>query len=231
VININTKDEVTRFGGVGEVGLISSNVLVETPITQTKITDGKPVEENKGYVIAAGRYGYLSLFIPLIYRAVMHKKLDTVPDYWDYQFKAKYKLNDSNAISLLAFGNRDYIKAIMPDDDPGADPLMVDAQFRMNAQSHGQGLYYTFNHGDAFSNTLMGYALENKMDYFLDVPKSTVSWAKNFHVASSPNIFAVKDKVKIDWIKDHAVLRAGVEFAITVTPPRVKSGHSRPELG
>jgi len=214
VININTKDEVKRAGGVGEIGLISANVLVETPIMQTKIVDGKAVDDNRGYLIASGRYGYLSLFIPPLYKAVMHKKLDSVPDYWDYQFKAKYKLTDNNSITFLTFGSRDYIKAIEDDSaSEGADPAFEDMEFKMNSQSHGQGLYYTFNYGDSFSNTLLGYALENKMDYFVDAPKSTASWVKNFRVSSCPNIFAVKDKIKIDWIKDHAILRAGVEFA------------------
>ena len=124
VININTVDEVKKVGGHTDIGLISANTYFEAPITQDVITEGGSKEENKGYIIGAGRYGYLSLFIPFFYQHIMHQSLDWLPEYWDYQFKAKYNFNTHHSITFLAFGNKDKIDLNLKDLplDPGADP-------------------------------------------------------------------------------------------------------------
>jgi hypothetical protein len=214
VININTIDEVTKFGGNTEIGLLSANALIKTPITGKTYSDGKEVEENKGYFIVAGRYGYLSLFIPLFYKYVLHKELSSVPQYWDAQFKAKYKLNENNSVKILAFGNKDYWKLVMPDQGDGEDPLMVKATMQEDTQSYGVGLYYEYKNGDRFTNTLLSYAAINRTDLWLNIPRSSQAWAKDFSIRSYPNIYAIKDRMRFEWIKDHAEMRAGIEYAL-----------------
>jgi len=214
IININTIDEVNEEGGSVDVGLVSSCVLVKTPITETVIINGKEKKENKGYIIASGRLGYLSLFIPMFYEYVLNDKFDQSFEYWDYQFKAKYYLNSSNSVTLLSFGSGDRLNLILKDDylEDGDDPYWTNAAWKQNQQSHNVGLYYTFKPGESFSNTLMVYGAMT--DYYMweELPEATATWAKDVGITSKPYIFGLKDKVKTEWWKSHGELRAGVEF-------------------
>jgi hypothetical protein len=213
VININTIDEVKESGGNADVGLISSNALIKAPITRKVIVDGKEVEENAGYVIAAGRYGYLSLFIPFIYKHMLGKDLDWLPQYWDYQFKIKYKFNEKNSVTFLAFGSRDYIDLVLKDNlmDPGSDPAMLNATIYQNEQAHSQGLYYTYKYSEQLSNTVIAYSALNQSKQWYNFPESTNSALKDLGITSNPYIFGVKDKLKLEWWKSHGELRTGVE--------------------
>ncbi|MCL2155166.1 MAG: TonB-dependent receptor [Leptospirales bacterium] len=214
IININTIDEVDSFGGFTDVGLISACVLIKTPITKTTYIDGVEKTENKGYFIAAGRIGYLALFIPLFYEYVLDQPLDIVPEYWDYQFKAKYFINSSNSLTLLVFGSQDKIKAILKEKyiDDKDDPYFIDANIDYDLNSHNVGVYYTFKPKESFSNTLMAYAAMSNFYTYQTLPRATASWARDIGIESRPYVFGVKDKLKVEWWKSHGELRAGVEF-------------------
>lgn len=214
IININTIDEVSEPGGNVDVGLISACVLYKVPLTEEVITDGKEKSVNNGYMIMSGRIGYLSVFIPLFYEYVLGEKLDMVPEYWDYQFKGKYFLDKSNSITVLAFGSRDDIKLIYKKKymEDGEDPYFTNATWQQNQQSHNAGMYYTFKPKESFSSTLMAYAATTDFDEWLELPESTAAWAKDIGIKSKPYIFGIKEKVKFEWWKSHADLRAGAEF-------------------
>lgn len=215
IININTIDEVTESGGNVDVGLISACALYKEPIKIKSIdADGKEKSENKGYIITSARIGYLSLFIPLFYKYVMDQELDQVADYWDYQFKAKYFLDKDNSISILAFGSKDVVKLILKDKymDPRDDPFFLNATVRQNQQSHNLGVYYTFKPKESFSNTLLGYGAMTNYYLFEDLPSVLVDWAHNLKITNRPYIFGLKDKLRFEWWKSHADLKAGVEF-------------------
>ncbi|HPS87522.1 MAG TPA: TonB-dependent receptor plug domain-containing protein [Spirochaetota bacterium] len=214
VININTIDEVAEPGGNVDVGLISACVLVKRPITEETYVDGKEKSVNKGYIIASARIGYLSLFIPLFYEYVLNQNIDQVPEYWDYQFKAKYYINDSNSLTVLAFGSRDDMKLILKDKylDEGADPYWVNATWEQNQESHNAGIYYTFKPKESFSNTLLAYGAMTDFYRWLELPAATADWAKDVGITSRPYIFGFKDKIKFEWWKSHGELRAGAEF-------------------
>ncbi len=213
VINIKTVDEVNEFGGNSDVGLLSANVLVKKPITRSVITDGKETKENAGYIIAAGRYGYLSLFIPFIYEHLMNESLDWLPEYWDYQFKMKYSFNSHNSITFLAFGNRDYIDLLLKDDylDDGDDPALSNMTIYQNDQAHSQGLYYTYKYSEELTNTVIIYTAFNRSDQWYNLPSSTASWARDLGITANPYIFGLKDRVKAEWWKSHGEFRGGVE--------------------
>ncbi len=213
IININTIDEVNEEGGNVDVGLISACALVKTPITEKTFVDGKEKDVNKGYIIASARIGYLSLFIPLFYEYILGQKLDSVPEYWDYQFKAKYILDSSNSLTVLAFGSRDTMKLILKDEylDAGADPYFTNATWKQDQQSHNVGLYYTFRPGESFSNTLLAYGAMTGFYRWIELPSATASWAHDIGTTSKPYIFGLKDKIKLEWWKSHGELRAGVE--------------------
>jgi len=214
IININTIDEVEKRGGNVDVGLISASVLLKEPLTETTNVDGKEKIENKGYIIAGGRVGYLTIFIPLFYEYVLDQNLEQVVEYYDYQFKAKYKLDEQNFLTFLSFGSKDKIKLIYNEDamEEGDDPLWEDMVWKQNQQSHNVGLYYTFTTGKKFSNTLMSYGAMTTYYRWADVPKSQVAWAHDLGTTSRPFIFGVKDKLDFEWWENKAKLKAGVEF-------------------
>jgi len=234
VININTVDEVDSFGGFTDVGLISACALIKTPITETTYIDGREKIENKGYFIASARIGYLALFIPLFYEYVLDQPLDIVPEYWDYQFKAKYFINSSNSLTVLSFGSKDKIKAVLKDKyfDPGDDPYFINAKLNQDQDSHNAGVYYTFKPKESFSNTLMAYGAMTNYYLWIDLPAATAAWARDIGIKSRPYIFGVKDKLKAEWWKSHGELRAGVEFnyylfktgGVTVVPKKYGIG-------
>ena len=214
IININTIDEVDDFGGFTDVGLISACALIKTPITEKTYIDGVEKIENKGYIIASARIGYLALFIPMFYEYVLDQPLDIVPEYWDYQLKAKYFINKSNSLTLLFFGSKDKIKVVVKEKylDPGDDPYFINAKFDQDQDSNNIGVYYTFKPKESFSNTLMAYGAMTTFYRWVDVPASTAAWARDLTTESKPYIFGVKDRLKAEWWKSHGELRAGVEF-------------------
>ncbi|MCL1834497.1 MAG: TonB-dependent receptor, partial [Leptospirales bacterium] len=214
IININTIDEVDSLGGFTDVGLISACALIKMPITETTYIDGREKTENRGYMIASARIGYLALFIPLFYEYVLDQPLDFVPEYWDYQFKAKYFINSSNSLTLLVFGSKDKIKAVLKEKyfDPGDDPYFMNLELKQDQDSHNVGVYYTFKPKESFSNTLMIYGAMTNFHRYIDLPNATATWAKDITTESRPYIFGVKDKLKVEWWKSHGELRAAIEF-------------------
>jgi hypothetical protein len=213
VININTDDKCDRLSGYTNIGLISADAFIKTPITKTVFDGEKMKEENTGYIMTSGRYGYLTLFIPFFYEHIYHKSLDYLPQYWDYQFKANYKVNDHHSFTFLAFGNRDYIDISMKSSwiDPEDDPAMKGFSYYQNDQAHSAGLYYTYKLNDQFTNTLMTYGSFNRSDLWYNIPSTTAAWTKDLGTKTTPYIFGVKDKVKLEWWKSHSEFRGGLE--------------------
>jgi hypothetical protein len=124
----------------------------------------------------------LSYYIyTLFYEYVLDQNLEQVVEYYDYQFKAKYKLDEQNFLTFLSFGSKDKLKLIYNEDamDEGDDTLCEDMVWKQNQQSHNVGLYYTFTTGKKFSNTLMSYGAMTTYYRWADVPKSQVAWARD----------------------------------------------------
>ncbi len=213
IISINTIDDVKEYGGFVDVGLISACALYKVPITEETVVDDKKKNENKGYMIVSGRFGYLTLFIPMFYEYVMREKLDMLFQYWDYQFKAKYFLNSSNSLTFLAFGSKDDVKLIYKKKymEDGEDPYLTNATWQQNQQSHNAGLYYTFSPGKSFSNTVLAYIATTDYYTWMELPEATASWAHDIEIKSKPYIMGVKDKLKFEWWEKHGELRAGLE--------------------
>jgi hypothetical protein len=211
VININTVDNVKKAGGHSDIGLISANTYFETPVNREIFNDGNKSEENAGYIIAAGRYGYLTAFIPFIYNKILHQKLTYLPEYWDYQFKAKYILNRQHSITFITYGNSDMIKLNLRDIklDPGADPLIAGLQFYNDDQSYTAGLYYKYTYSDQLENTLMSYSVYNRSRLWFNLPDATQTWAHDLGVNNDPAIYGIKDKLRMEFIKGIEEIRVG----------------------
>jgi hypothetical protein len=213
VININTVDEVKKEGGFADVGFISANALVQMPITRTAYLDGKEIKENRGYVMASGRYGYMSLFIPAFYEYVMNQDLSWLPKYWDYQFKVRYDFNEQNSLTLLAFGSKDSIDLVLKDSwiDPSDDPLWAGMEMYTNEQAHSQALTYKWHYSSRLHNSLMAFASLSQSNQWYSVPESSVASLQSLGIKSSPNIYGLKDDLFMEWWKDHCTLRSGFE--------------------
>lgn len=217
VIQINTIDSVEEFSGYSDIGLISANAFFAAPWYEKGIEiPGMEIEKpqdgtGKGYAIVSGRVSYLSLFVPAVYWLITGKKLDSVPEYWDYQAKFKYYLAANHSLTLLFFGSRDYIKYLQDHKPPDTiDPALEDLEFESDTMFHSQGLYYTYEPSGKFSNRALVFASLAKTYSYLNV-EASVPWLTNYHLNSRPYIFGFKDKAHFEWWKDHADLRGGVD--------------------
>lgn len=213
VININTLDEVDMFGGVAEMGLISSNFLLKAPI-ELAASDGGGPTERKGYWIASGRYSYYSLFIPLIYRLMTGDSIGSVPEYWDYQVKGKYAFNKKHSVTLLVMGSRDYINFINESTPPDEmDPLLANFKFKNDLITNSAGLRYTYHPSERSRNILLGYASLNDSLNYINVDNAAPA-LKDINIVSKPYMYGLKDTITFEWWKNAAELRAGAEFVL-----------------
>lgn len=226
VIAINTVDNVQKFGGYTDIGLISASALIQSPIyrdSRGELHFGGPDDVfkegdtmNAGYTIASGRVGYLSLFVPTIYKLITGDSVSSVPEYWDYQYKMKYSFNSRHSLTLLLFGSSDYITFIEKNElEKSDDPYFQGLEAKIDKQAHSMGLYYTWQPRDGVVNKLLAYgALMQSYQYF-NLPAVGVSQAfKDFNVTSHPYIFGLKDKFKAGIVKNLLELRGGAFYTM-----------------
>ncbi|MCX7678061.1 MAG: TonB-dependent receptor, partial [Spirochaetes bacterium] len=229
IININTIDDVKEFGGYTDVGLISACALIYTPLLRDSLgelqfaTPSYVPQQNDdsaqaGYLIASGRVGYLSLFVPAIYEFVTGEEVPFVPEYWDYQVKMKYNFSASHSLTLLLMGSSDYLtfdeektKVVNPDE--GDDPLLEGFKAKADWSSHSQGLYYTWQPHERFWNKIMLYAAFVKYySYFTLTSDYAASWLKDVTIDSRPYIFGAKEIFGSELLKDFLRVKGGLEY-------------------
>ncbi len=225
LINMHTVDDVKDFGGYADLSLISFNVLVQDPILRDengKIHMGSPLEKvdpkkykNAGYIIASGRIGYFNLIIEPLIELIEGENVNT-PEYWDYQFKAKYYLNSSNSLTALFFGYSDLFEirdnSIVQELKDGDDPLTIGFSASYEKSAHGQGLYYIFEPNERFRNKITVYASLMATKQAVDFPLAAGVFAlQNLKLYSRPYVFGVKEKFKGEVWKDRMEIRGGVE--------------------
>ncbi len=214
IININTVDEVKQSGGTIDIGIISSNVFLKTPLSSDTGSTAESRTQSAGYLIAAGRYGYLSLLVPPIYKLITGESVPAVPEYYDYQFKVKYFFDSANSITVLFMGTRDYIKYIQDDSQPDeVDPLLQSWQFKNDLSSNSGGIYYNFQPSDKFRNTLMVYASINDSYNYLNIDNAA-SWVSGLNITAKPYTYGIKEKIKWEWWKDTAEVRTSAEASL-----------------
>ncbi len=90
VLDIYQKDgNSNEFHATGGIGIVSSRILAEGPITK-----------GKGSFLFGGRSSYAHLFLPLF-------DLDNVAYFYDLNTKLSYRLNENNSIYLSGYFGRD----------------------------------------------------------------------------------------------------------------------------
>ncbi len=91
IVTANARPPEYRFRGEASLRLVDSGAMLELPFAQ-----------GKGSVMLAGRYSYTAAVVSLIAD-------DLEISYWDYQARAVYDLTQDDQISVLGFGNSDFI--------------------------------------------------------------------------------------------------------------------------
>jgi hypothetical protein len=82
-----------------------------------------PLADGKGSALAAARYGYPSVILPLF-------TSDTTLSYWDYQARVTYDVGDRDRIGAFVFGSYDQLnQVITPNTGPSFTQQQLLDQF------------------------------------------------------------------------------------------------------
>ncbi len=232
IIDITTIDEVEKFGGVVDVGIISSNFLFKNRwgeaaggrvATEDNLEEQDKANKTTGYWITAARVGYLTLLVPPIIRLTTGQKDLQLPEYYDYQLKGKVFLDEEGKHSLttLLFGSYDtfrFLREKLTEKEKeerrkeGADPLGSEFAFRNNISSHSQGIYYQYKPSTKLDNRLIVYNALNFSYFYVDVLDNPPGLDNSFDIRNQPNVLGVKEKLTLNWWENIAQLRAAVEY-------------------
>ncbi len=225
VISINTIDDVKEFGGYTDLSLLSASALVQTCIVKNDgggAGMGSPLEYQKknqkttGYIIASGRISYIDLIILPLVGLITGERVNVVPNYWDYQVKAKYSFNSAHSLTLFCMGSKDYFRlSNYKWANDGSDPLLTGLKVNTDQMSHGQGLYYTYQPSERFRNRFTFYSSLRESTVKVNFPAPGVTLAlRDIRLSSRPYVCGLLDKFKAVAIKKHLELRGGVEYNI-----------------
>jgi hypothetical protein len=224
VISINTIDDVKEFGGYTDLSILAASALAQTCIIKNDdggTALGSPLEDQKkdqktvGYIIASGRLSYIDLIVLPLVGLLSGQHINMVPNYWDYQFKAKYFFNRANSLTIFAMGSNDYFRFTNTNKytNDGSDPLLTGLRVNTDQMSHGQGLYYTYQPSEKFRNRLTFYSSLRDNSISLKFPAPGVNVAlSNLHVVSRPYVFGLTDKFKAVAVKKYLEIRGGLEY-------------------
>lgn len=91
IVAATTKSAGPRLHGEANVRLLDAGALIETPLPN-----------GLGSMLAAGRFGYPGLLLPLF-------APNTRLSYWDYQFRSVLAANKEDSLTLLVLGSYDYL--------------------------------------------------------------------------------------------------------------------------
>jgi hypothetical protein len=88
-----TREPATTRHGEANLRVIDAGALVEAPI-----------DDGRFSVLAAGRYGYPGPIVSAITSSVSL-------NFWDYQSRANWRINDRDTLGVFVFGSHDYLAA------------------------------------------------------------------------------------------------------------------------
>ncbi|MBN2157939.1 MAG: TonB-dependent receptor [Spirochaetes bacterium] len=225
VISIRTIDDVKEFSGYTDLSILAASALVQTCFLRNDaggISAGSPMEDRKkddrtaGYILASGRISYIDLIVLPVVGLIMGEKISVVPNYWDYQFKAKYYFNPKHSLTLFAMGSKDYFRLSNNKTAwDGSDPLLTGLKLKTDQMNHGQSLYYTYQPSEKFMNRLSFYSSLKQNYVSSSIPAPGVNLAlKGIYIDSRPYVFGLLDKFKIVAIKKYLEIRGGAEYTL-----------------
>ena len=232
VIDINTVDEVKKFGGFVDIGLISANFLLQSPwgTDQTgklSITGDPEIVNDesgtRGYWITSGRIGYLTLLVPPLVKLLTGDTITELPEYYDYQLKGNVALDAKghHNLTLLVFGSFDTLRFLNENlteeerakrREEGQDPLGGSFTIRNRVFTNSQGIYYDYTPSTKLSNRLVVYGSFTKSLFFVDLLETPVPNNLVIDVTSEPNLAGLKERFKWQWWENFAELRTSLEY-------------------
>ena len=188
----------------------------------------KKRRRNQGYWIASGRISYLTLTLSPILKAISKDDNDEfqLPQYYDYQLKGKYFLDQktNHSIGLLFFGFYDITKFIRTkpkeSDIQNAirsreDPLFANSSSNLNNSifSNNIGLYYRFFPSTKIDTQVSAFIALNRSKFFanIDALEDYGLNPKTLDINIKPNVYGLKNSIEFLWFKEIAFLRFGLE--------------------
>lgn len=172
----------------------------------------KPGKEETGYWIASARASYLTTTIPPILDLIGVDGPEQLPQYYDYQLKAKWFLSDNNrhSLSFLLFGSYDtFAAASDPTEEEkaesaaeGNDPLLAESEFDSIFQTHGQGVYYSYRPSRKYRNDTSLYSSINFFRFNLASQSAEDEGIdRSFEVDNFPIVLGLKNKTEWKYAK------------------------------
>jgi len=141
-----------RLGVVFNVSLISSDFLVEGPVT-----------ENSSFYLAARR-SYIDLLLPADALSDDDVEIKEIPVFSDYQGKYVWRMNPINTLRLQLLGASDSIKLNFPEDsnEVKKNPDLL-GQTSVSVNFHSQALVLNSEINDQWSNKFsVDHLVENQ---------------------------------------------------------------------
>lgn len=99
-----------EWRGEASVRLVDSGGMVEAPF-----------DDGRGSVMLGGRYSYTAQLLTLL-------DSNITVNYWDYQSRIRYELDDDDALEIFAFGSGDYFNELV-DPDINKRETAIDLDF------------------------------------------------------------------------------------------------------
>ncbi len=153
-----------RFHGEWQIRLFDSGAMAEAPFA-----------DGRGHVLLGGRYSYTAYLISLLQE-------EARLEYWDYQLRTGYRLSESDALSVFAFGSFDYFGEDTEDSD---DDLFSTEFHRIDLRhdhdfSEQTRLRSAFTWG--FDRTRVaenaGYALDRRLQLRSELTSRLAPWLR-----------------------------------------------------
>lgn len=237
IIDIRTIETAPKVTGTIQTGIISSNAFLAAPwsIFSPKIvppaenaTDAekgayqdakRKAEVDTGFFSISGRVGYLSLLVPPIYKLITGKEIIAVPEYYDYQWKARWYLGDHNrhAVSMFVFGSYDTFTLVrkLSDEEKkerveqGANPAAGDLTVFNDISSHSQSVSYDYlpRQGVKIRTLLFNTLIYSR--FYREAPGRALG---TIDVNTRPNISGLREIFDIYYLDRKARLKAGVDY-------------------
>ena len=252
VIDITTKDTVKNFNAKLIFSFLSSDAYFEGNLPSFSTQPAKTSDllkniqkqknqtplleknqnkdtKNQGYWIVSGRISYLTLTLSPILDALSTDKTTRfqLPQYYDYQLKGKYFLDQKSkhSIGLLFFGFYDTFKftRTQPEEEniesaieSGLDPLFANSPSNINNSvfSNSIGIYYRFVPSPRVSTKFLAFAVLNQSNFSASIEALRAlnpDNDKTLDINIRPNLYELKNISEFFWYKDIAFLKFGLE--------------------
>ncbi len=226
VIRIHTLDSAKEFSGNSELNILSANFFVKSPVGEGLPHQGivshqeDRKSENIGYYAFGGRLSYYQYLVPPIAQILSGRPAELVPQYYDYQGKIGFFLNNQNRLSLLFAGSYDeayYLQNTFRTElerirELGDDPLGTGAEAKFDLNFQNVGAEYSYQPNSMVQNKSVLYAAFAQTYQAADLPKSLV--LKDAYVDSRPNIYGVKEIVSVSMLRKAIQWKAGLESVV-----------------